>query len=286
MNETKFRKKLVGLIVVIAIIFAASTYILVEMMQAQVEASELAAQVTVLERTAEQLRTQTTQLEVKFHESLESQTPLKQKVAFLTFDDGPSELTDEILDILQAYNVKATFFVTGAMVETYPQQMRRMIADGHKLASHTYSHQYDDIYASLANFQMDFAQMDTLLLEYTGEPTKLFRHPGGSSTTLGNYGVVNETRHWLSTIGVNYTDWNVDSMDASGHDVPSWLIVDETLEQASWQDNYAVILLHDTEYKRATVEALPAIIEGLLAQGFILEAMPDGMDIPQHRLPE
>ncbi|MGL4623482.1 MAG: polysaccharide deacetylase family protein [Culicoidibacterales bacterium] len=274
------------LLTVVLVIIGTITITITSVASERANVANLKQEVEELASIYTQLNEQAQELEREIQETVEMGEQLEKKIAYLTFDDGPGESTDAILDILNEHEVKATFFVAGYMVEQYPNQMRRMIQNGHKIASHTYSHQYEYIYASLENFQADFQRANDIIRTYTGKDITIFRHPGGSSTTVGSPGVVNQTRHWLTEIGVNYTDWNVDSMDASGHHVPPQIIIDETLAQAELQPNYAVILLHDATAKPTTVQALPQIIEGLHEQGYVFEAMPDGIDFPQHMLPQ
>ncbi|MGL5917354.1 MAG: polysaccharide deacetylase family protein, partial [Culicoidibacterales bacterium] len=176
---------------------------------------ETSEQVSELEAQLNQVNEQIVQIET------EKQTikRLEQKTAFLTFDDGPSPKTLAILEILQKYQVQATFYVTGHMVEKYPEIMQQLVDSGQKIAAHSYSHRYSEIYESLATFQADFIKNNEVIKQYTGKDVTLFRHPGGSSATAGAPGVVQTTLYWLDDMGVNYTDWNVDSMDASSQEV-------------------------------------------------------------------
>ena len=103
------------------------------------------------------------------------------KKVYLTFDDGPSIYTKDILDILKRYNVKATFFVTGMNSEQYGDYYQEILDDGHSLGIHTYSHVYHDIYESLEAFQEDFLKMQDYIYQLTGEKVKLYRFPGGSA---------------------------------------------------------------------------------------------------------
>ena len=101
---------------------------------------------------------------------------------YLTFDDGPSANTDRILDILAQYGVKATFFVVGK--EGYADQYRRIVEDGHTLAMHSYSHRYNEVYASLDAYKADLTKLHDYLYELTGEDCRFVRFPGGSSNTV------------------------------------------------------------------------------------------------------
>ena len=105
------------------------------------------------------------------------------KRAYLTFDDGPSGNTGEILDILDANDVKATFFVVGRGDEYY-DTYRDIVGRGHTLALHSYTHDYDKIYASLDDFAEDIEELRNLLYDVTGVNCVYYRFPGGSSNTV------------------------------------------------------------------------------------------------------
>ncbi|MGL5296770.1 MAG: polysaccharide deacetylase family protein [Culicoidibacterales bacterium] len=270
--------------IVLSTLLVATSYFCINVIVEQKKVMILTEDINTLQKKYDELVVQGDTLEQQFKDKLAQQQVLAQKTAFLTFDDGPGENTEAILAILARYDVQATFFVPGYMVESYPEQMKAIVSAGHQIGSHSYSHNYREIYASLDNFKADFLKSNDVIKQYTGKDVTLFRHPGGSSNQAGNAEVVSATRQWLTEIGVNYIDWNVDSMDASGQHVAANLIKKATLEQSEYQQA-PVILLHDTVAKDTTVEALPQIIEGLQQQGFVLTALPDGADFVQHRKP-
>lgn len=182
---------------------------------------------------------------------------------YLTFDDGPSIYTDEILDILAEYDVKATFFVVGKEDEHSQEALRRIVEEGHTLGMHSYSHKYSELYASLDNFEADFEKQRTYLEEVTGETCQFYRFPGGSSNTVGR-----EDMHifidFLDSRDMVFFDWNIASGDGSSRllDVDT-LVKNSTKDVESWHT--AVILMHDSADKRTTVDALPQTIETILA---------------------
>lgn len=181
---------------------------------------------------------------------------------YLTFDDGPSSSTDEILDILEFYEVKATFFVCGKPGDNYSEMYNRIVNEGHTLGMHSYSHKYEEIYDSLDSFQTDMHKLQTYLYETTGTWTRLYRFPGGSSNTVSNLGM-NVFTDYLSKENIVYFDWNV----ASGDDkdgVTKDVIVSNVLNNVG-RFQHSVVLMHDASDKKATVEALPEIIEGVQA---------------------
>ena len=106
------------------------------------------------------------------------------KRIYLTFDDGPSRNTDKILDILKEYDVKATFFVVGKTDEESVRAYQRIVAEGHTLAMHSYSHKYSEIYASKESFEQDLRQLQEYLYQITGVWPRFYRFPGGSSNTV------------------------------------------------------------------------------------------------------
>lgn len=179
---------------------------------------------------------------------------------YLTFDDGPGPNTDKILDILEQYGVKATFFVVGK--EGYAEQYRRIVEEGHTLGMHSYSHKYNEIYASLDAYKNDLNKLHDFLYELTGEDCNIVRFPGGSSNTISNVDM-RELISYLNEENIVYYDWNVSSGDATGNYKNADRIAANVLESID-QYNNAIILFHDAAGKDSTVEALPIIIEKIL----------------------
>lgn len=183
------------------------------------------------------------------------------KRVYLTFDDGPSSNTDRILDILDQYGVKATFFVVGK--DKYQEQYKRIVEDGHTLGMHSYSHKYNEIYASLDAYKQDLTQLHDFLYELTGEDCKIVRFPGGSSNTISKVDMW-ELIDYLDEEDMVYFDWNVSSGDAAGGRISANQIARNVLDNIDKYNN-SVILFHDAADKDTTVEALPVIIEEILA---------------------
>lgn len=182
---------------------------------------------------------------------------------YLTFDDGPSIYTDDILDILELYGVKATFFVVGSDDEEYAPLYNRIVEEGHSIGMHSYSHKYTEIYESLDSFKADVEKIRGFIKDKTGVECSLYRFPGGSSNSIGKEHI-QEYIAYLDEEGIAYYDWNVSSGDATG--VP--LSVDDIVKNSTLElekYNSAYILLHDSSTKKNTVEALPKIIETIQA---------------------
>jgi len=177
---------------------------------------------------------------------------------YLTFDDGPSIYTEEILDILDEYNVKATFFVVGKEESEYRSVYERIVNDGHSIGMHSYSHKYGEIYSSLDEFQVDLHKLQTFIYENTGVWTTLYRFPGGSSNTVSDVDMA-VLIDYLNKSGITYFDWNVSCGDAdTGKSVDE--IVTNVVNGVAKYSN-SVVLMHDAQDKHTTVEALPQIIE-------------------------
>lgn len=182
---------------------------------------------------------------------------------YLTFDDGPSIYTDDILDILDEYDVKATFFVNyhEGMDESY----RRIVTDGHTLGMHSYSHVFSDVYADLDSFAEDYNMLHSYLYNVTGVDCRFYRFPGGSSNTVSKMDI-RDCIDYLEAKDISYFDWNVSGRDAEGGYHSASTITNNVISQinASGSDTI-VVLLHDASDKRSTVEALPFIIESIQA---------------------
>jgi len=196
-------------------------------------------------------------------EELTEEPKVNVHKVYLTFDDGPSIYTNDILDILKEYDVKATFFVLGKETEEAKQAMRRIVEEGHSLGMHSYNHQYDQIYASKEAFAEDFHKIQDYLYQVTGVESHLYRFPGGSSNTVTNVDV-HEFIEYLQEVDTAYYDWNVSSGDAAKELLSAEVIVRNA---TTGIENFptAVILFHDAASRRTTVDALPTIIEKLQA---------------------
>ncbi len=179
---------------------------------------------------------------------------------YLTFDDGPSVNTDQILDILDEYGVKATFFVVGK--EGYNDQYRRIVEEGHTLGMHSYSHVYHDIYESVEAYGQDLEKLHTYLYELTGVDSRIVRLPGGSSNTVSK-DKIQDIIAYLGQQGMTYYDWNVSSGDAASGYVSAQQIADNVLNHVS-EHHTSIVLMHDASGKNTTVEALPIILEKIL----------------------
>lgn len=192
-----------------------------------------------------------------------------QRKAFLTFDDGPSENTAKILDILKQYDVKATFFVMGKNAESHPELVKRIFEEGHAIGNHSYNHNYGYMYSNAENFKEEVDKATELIGSIIGQENvqKLFRFPGGShGEAKAPY------KQMLSEMGYSFVDWNALNGDADGTPYTMEHIT-TTFRETVVKHEDAVILMHDTAVKTLTVEALPECIEYLKNYGFTFEAI-------------
>ncbi len=202
----------------------------------------------------------------------------KKKVAYLTFDDGPSRNTIRILDILDQYEIKATFFV---MADSSPEAMQRykeMINRGHTIALHTYTHDYNKIYTSTDVFFENIAKLEKFLKDNFSIETNILRFPGGSknvsSRQYGGPQIMANIVEKCEELGYRYFDWNVDSKDGISPHVSVSEIVNNVLKGAEGKKE-AIILMHDINAMNNTVTALPTIIKGLQKQEFEFDVISD-----------
>ena len=188
-----------------------------------------------------------------------------KKIAYLTFDDSPSENTKVILDTLKKYNIKATFFISG---NYNSDLLMRIYQEGHAIGNHTMSHEYTKQYASAEAFWADFEEEQIYLHSVLGFSPILMRFPGGSNNKFGlENNVMADITAQSKVKGYLYFDWNVDSKDATAVTVPKDTIVQSVLQGAK-DKTEAIILMHQNAPKTTTAEALPEIIEGLQKMGF------------------
>lgn len=191
----------------------------------------------------------------------------KKKIAYLTFDDGPSVNTMKILDILDQYNVKATFFVI--YHRNMESQYKAIVQRGHTIALHSYTHNYDQIYASETAYFNDLTQIHDYVKSVTGVDSHIIRFPGGSSN--GAKKIMTKLKVDVIDRGYIYHDWNVDSTDAQGSNRKTDVLLD-AMKKGVVKYNKADILMHDSGVsKNTTVQALPKLIEYLRSQGYAIE---------------
>ncbi len=183
--------------------------------------------------------------------------PSKGTTVYLTFDDGPSLYTSDILDILDEYGVKATFFVVNGKNNSV---MKDIVNRGHKIGLHCYRHVYSEIYASDEAYFKDLQKIADVVKKETGVDADIIRFPGGGSNTISkkySKGIMSRLTKNVVKKGYAYFDWNCSNGDADGAKT-----VEQQLQNCSQFPKGAknvVVLMHDN--KEATLKALPKIIE-------------------------
>lgn len=198
----------------------------------------------------------------------------KEHVVYLTFDDGPSENTADILDILDYYGVKATFFVI--YHKNMADQYKAIVNGGHTIGLLTSTKKYDKIYASETAYFNELSGIQSYVRQVTGVRSKIIRFPGGSSNTVSNrycQGIMKTLKKSVVNKGYIYHDWNLDIGDANGNNISRDKLV-QNVKDTLTKYRKVNILMHDGgASKRTTVEALPEIIEYIYSQGYAMEGI-------------
>ena len=205
------------------------------------------------------------------------------KTIYLTFDDGPSPNTPRILDILDAYSVKATFFVINTRYNGY---MKDIVNRGHTIALHSYSHDYKKIYSSDEAFYSDLQAISDVVYNNTGVRSNIMRFPGGSSNSVSSKycsGIMTRVSRGVQDKGYQYYDWNCSSGDAQGNNIPVSTLV-ASCKSVPKSSSTVIVLMHDTGAKGTTVEALPQIIEYYRSCGYSFAAISSATPPVHHKI--
>ncbi len=189
------------------------------------------------------------------------------KVCYLTFDDGPSDNSEAILDILKENDIKATFFVVGWCVDGREDILQRMVDEGHTVGIHTYSHDYEEIYESKEAYIDDFERVYNVIYETVGVKPWLFRYPGGSYNSF-NKDVADDIITEMNSRGFTYFDWSCATSDATVGATYNSCV--ENFKDTLSSD-YETVLMHDS--KELTVEYLQEIIDYAKAEGYKFETL-------------
>lgn len=189
-----------------------------------------------------------------------------QKVAYLTFDDGPSVLTAEYLKILKEEQVHATFFLIGQQVEgEMVDVVKQELDEGHEIGIHTYCHVAEEIYASGESYCMDLQKTKVCLEKKLNITPKLFRFPWGSANTyVRSYKA--RVIEQMKEEGIDYADWNVSGEDSVGCPTTETILANVRKDYTKYND--PVILLHDSALCKATLNSLRPIIRELKENGY------------------
>ncbi|MBR5128149.1 MAG: polysaccharide deacetylase [Roseburia sp.] len=184
---------------------------------------------------------------------------------YLTFEDGPSEYTAAILDVLKEKGVRATFFVTGQEGETAHELYKWIVEEGHTLGMHSYSNKYSVVYQSEESFKEDVIKLRAYLMGITGQEPKYYRFLGGSSNQITNIPMENFI-HYLNQSGLIYYDWNISLGDvAENEDTIDEVVAKVTEDVVKYKTS--VVLMHDANDTAVSPEVLEAVIDALFMMG-------------------
>lgn len=189
------------------------------------------------------------------------------KIAYLTFDDGPSEVTPDVLDTLKKKNVKATFFLVGGEITAEREAIvKREQDEGHCIGIHTYSHKKNEMYCDETAFFEDFNRCSDRIKEVTGVAPRLHRFPWGSNNRYV-CPIVDDIVEKLQRIKVMSFDWNVSGEDSVGRGVPKAVIYRNVAKDLEKYDE-PIILLHDSNTMQNTAAVLGEIIDMIEEKGY------------------
>ena len=200
--------------------------------------------------------------------ALQNQIDQQENVIYLTFDDGPTIVSDQLLDILDQYEMNATFFMLGPNMKEHPEVVKRMHKEGFGLALHGITHDVAKIYSSPFAPSEEMTENQEILETMTGVGTDIIRLPYGSIPYL-----TEEMRYLLDQNSFQVWDWNVDSLD--------WKLKNERYVQHTIQEiqkeqagETPIVLLHD---KQETVKHLPKLLTYIQRQGYKTKVLTNDM---------
>lgn len=206
------------------------------------------------------------------------------KTVYLTFDDGPSKNTPKVLEVLRNYGVKATFFVIDG--KGYNKYMKDIVNEGHAIGLHSETHDYKKIYSSLDAYLKDLSNIAKIVKDETGVDSRIVRFPGGSSNTVSKKycrGIISKSAQRVHNMGYEYFDWNCDSGDAAGNNVPVSKLV-ENIKISNPGSSRVIVLMHDAGNKSTTPQALPQIIEYFKSKGYSFGVLTEKVTPVHHKI--
>ncbi len=209
----------------------------------------------------------------ELHNELPEIQEHKPKTVYLTFDDGPSERTDEVLDILKERNIKATFFIVTR--NNNLDILKRIAEEGHTIGIHSHTHEYKEIYSSVEAFLDDFSTCYNKIYEAAGVKPQIFRFPGGSINAY-NRGTYQEIISEMLRRGFLYYDWNISTQDTDKYANKERVL--ESVKAGFADQNSIIVLCHDNRNKHHTVQALSAIIDFFEEQGYTFEKLDNTVE--------
>lgn len=227
--------------------------------------------ITVISHQTNRIRPYKTLYPLLYQKNPTSHIRPKPKTAYLTFDDGPSDTTKEVLKILNQNQIHATFFVIGNCITKSKEKLvRSMIQQGHLIGIHTYSHECQEIYRSVDAYLKDFDLAYEKLLQVTGKKPSLFRFPGGSINDF-NRTIYRKLIAEMERRGFCYYDWNVSAEDSVGRPTAT-SILKNIFHNLTLYDE-PVILMHDSSTNQLTAQLLPQIIKRIRQKGYTFDTL-------------
>lgn len=198
--------------------------------------------------------------------------PTPQKTVYLTFDDGPSGVTAEILDYLKQESIPATFFVIGMETKRADELLPRMLEEGHSIGMHSYSHKYQRIYDSADSFFQDLDQLADYLTQIIGYAPDFFRFPGGSCNSTADPQVLEEIKQTATKRGLVWFDWNSVAEDSGASAADPETMADNIISTGGDKDRI-LILMHDNSVRTTAVDCLKIIVPYYREKGYHFEAL-------------
>lgn len=196
-----------------------------------------------------------------------------EKEIYLTFDDGPSTLTPQFLELLKKENIKATFFMQGVNLQNTSLQpyVKQAVKEGHYVGSHSMTHDYDSLY-NKKQFVNEMKESLALIHTITGTNPKLVRPPYGSAPGLNDKDII----HDIVASDIKVWDWSIDSMDWNLANNPKQILVNI---QEQTTEKREVVLMHETPQ---TLQMLPEIIEYYRQEGYTFMVYRDDAHFPMN----
>lgn len=206
---------------------------------------------------------------------------------YLTFDDGPSVVTEAVLDILKAEGVPATFFVLGATTEHGKSIYRRIVDEGHMIALHSYSHNIKKVYASLKDYTEDLKRLEELIYEATETSTKVCRMVGGSHSAHCPATIREQILSFLAEEDYACYDWDIDARDSFGYALKPNTLVNNVIQSVrKMPKKDLIILMHDDALRVTLPDALKSIITYLKDEGYAFDVLQYGVNSSKRIVPK
>lgn len=204
-------------------------------------------------------------------EEIAAERLYEEGTVYLTFNSTPGENTGRILDILDDYGIKATFFLSGTADSASPEQMKEIVNRGHSVGLNGSSDSYQQIYGSVEDYLADFKAIYDFVYETTGVRAEIFRYPGGSINAY-NSGFYQELNAEMLRRNFVFFDWDVSGEDTLMGGASAEWIENSVVAGMEGKDR-GIVLLRDTVGKENVADALPGIISRLQEQEYEFKAL-------------